>query len=107
MPKTKTGPNKVELISLLQTYGQGVGKMLTRDTIETVLNGLKTVAEDTLSSGQSFTIPHMVKLVKVTSKPRAARKGTNPRTGEAIDIPARPATTTVKARTLTATKTLG
>lgn len=106
MPKTKTGPNKIELITLLQTYGQDAGKMITRDTIATILDGLCVVAEDTLASGQSFTIPHMVKLVKITTKARPARKGSNPRTGEAIDIPARPAKSAVKARVLTAAKNM-
>jgi DNA-binding protein HU-beta len=104
MPKTKTGANKQELIKLIQRYGELNGQLITRDSIDTVLNALKDLAEDALAQGQSFTIPHMVKLVRVQTKARAARKGTNPRTGEAIDIPARPAKTVVKARTLTAAK---
>jgi nucleoid DNA-binding protein len=44
-----------------------------------------------------FTVPGLVKLKTVKRPPTPARMGRNPKTGEQIPIPAKPARKTVKA----------
>lgn len=54
--------------------------------VEQILDGLARVTSKHLAEGDDVTIPGLVKLA---AKQRAARKGRNPGTGEAIDIPAK------------------
>lgn len=55
-------------------------------TVEAVLNGLARATSKTLGEGDDLTLPGIAKL---GTKLRPARKGRNPATGEAIDIPAK------------------
>jgi nucleoid DNA-binding protein len=50
----------------------------------------------------TFTLPGMVKFRLVTKKATKARPGRNPKTGEAMTIPAKPARKVLRARVLKA-----
>lgn len=82
--------NKAELVAKIKPAGQSTA------VAESVLDALGSVIRDEISKGGDVTIPGVVKL-SVTSK--AERSGRNPRTGEAITIPARkaPKVTVLKA----------
>ena len=55
-------------------------------TVKAVLEAASAVAASTLTEGEEVTLPMLGKLVVKT---RAARTGRNPKTGEAITIPAK------------------
>jgi nucleoid DNA-binding protein len=58
----------------------------TKENVRNVLDALNRVTREALVTGQSVTIPGLVRLAP---KERAARPGRNPRTGESFPIPAR------------------
>lgn len=58
----------------------------TQREAEVALDGLAAIASHELALGETVTIPGVVKL---TPKERPARPGRNPRTGEAIEVPAK------------------
>jgi len=51
-----------------------------------------------------FTVPGLLKLTRKATPPRPARMGKNPQTGEPVQIKAKPASVTVRARALKALK---
>lgn len=65
--------------------------------VDAVLDGLARTASKQLGQGDDVTIPGLIKL---TTANRAARKGRNPRTGEAIDIPAKTVVTAKPVKAL-------
>ena len=78
---------KNELMSLIRHVTNGErGRALKIDDVQAVLAGLAAVAQEEMGRGQKFTIPGLCSLRFEVSKPR---KGRNPRTGEALDIPAK------------------
>ena len=60
-----------------------LGRSLCQADVEAVLQALKDVTAQELTAGGE------VPLGKLKTKDRAARMGRNPRTGEAVTIPAR------------------
>ena len=83
---------KTELIAQLAA-DSGIAKA----DVEKVLDALAQEAITELAQGIPLTIPGVVKL---TPKARAARTGRNPRTGEAVAIPAKTAVTAKVSSTL-------
>ena len=73
--------NKAELINAV---AEETG--LTKADAESCLNSMANQVEDALRDGDDVTLPGIGKL---SVKPRAARTGRNPRTGEAIQIAAK------------------
>ncbi len=69
---------------LLKAVAQASGE--NQATVEAVLNGLSMATSKALGEGDDLTIPGIAKL---STKERAARQARNPRTGEAIDVPAK------------------
>ena len=69
---------------------------LLKTAVDSLLEGLAKVAAQQLARGHDFTLPGIAKFRCVE---RPARKGRNPRSGEAVDIPAKLA---VKAKALKA-----
>jgi nucleoid DNA-binding protein len=51
-----------------------------------------------------FQIPGLLKIIRHTKKPRPAREGVNPRTGEKMMYPAKPASLQIKCRPLKSLK---
>lgn len=63
-----------------------LGRSLCQVDVEAVFQALKDVAAQELTAGGEVPLPGLGKL---KTKDRAARMGRNPRTGEAVTIPAR------------------
>lgn len=63
-----------------------LGRSLCLADVEAVLQALKDVTAQELTAGGEVPLPGLGKL---KTKDRAARMGRNPRTGEAVTIPAR------------------
>ncbi len=58
----------------------------SKGDVESVMKALGEVTTKALGNGDDVTIPGIAKLV---TKDRAARMGRNPKTGEAVNIPAK------------------
>ncbi len=76
---------KQDLIIKATAETQKRGRSLTRTDMEVALNALCKVASAELLDGGEISLPNLGKL-KV--KKFSARRGRNPRTGEAIELPA-------------------
>lgn len=72
--------NRSELVSAIAEDAD-----LAKTDVEKVLNSFHEVVAKALKNREKITIPGFVNF---EAKPRAARTGRNPRTGEAIKIPA-------------------
>jgi nucleoid DNA-binding protein len=75
---------------------------LSRKQISTVFDELGVYIKGQLSKKGPgvFTIPGLLKIKRVEKPATKAREGKNPRTGEAMTIPAKPKRTVVKALAL-------
>lgn len=73
--------NQSELIAKVASISGG-----SRKAVEDVLKATADVIGSTLKEGGEVTLPGLGKLSAVTTK---ARTGRNPKTGEAIQIPAK------------------
>ncbi len=85
---------KAELIAALADKTD-----LSKKEIQGVLEALRDIAKKELGrrGPGELVIPDLVKLQVRLSPARKARKGRNPRTGEEVIIPAKPAQKKVKA----------
>ena len=77
---SKTPVNKTEVIDLIAEQGE-----VSKATAQRILNSLLEAITLTLQSGKSLTFPGFGTF---SVKPRAARVGRNPKTGEPINIEA-------------------
>ncbi len=93
----KKALSKTELISALAEKS-GLGKK----EVTSVLEGLEGLISETLGKKGSglFVLPGLLKIHIADKKATPAKKGINPRTGEAIDIAAKKASKVVKVRAL-------
>jgi nucleoid DNA-binding protein len=94
-----TPMTKSQLIERLATANE-----LARSDVKRILESLAEVGYKELKKSGSFVLPGFAKFV-VSKKPATkARPGTNPFTGEAITIKAKPARKVVRARPVKAVK---
>lgn len=77
---TTTVSNKSEIVALMAETA-GISKAAASTALDSLVEGITS----TLKAGESVSIPNLGTFV---SKPRAERKGRNPRTGEEITIAA-------------------
>jgi DNA-binding protein HU-beta len=82
LKKAKKGEKPLTKAKIIEALADEAG--LSKKEISSVLDALAELAHGQAVVG--FTIPNVGKLVVVDRK---ARKGRNPMTGEAIDIPAK------------------
>jgi len=85
---------------LLNALSERTG--LAKKDITAVVGELQAVIEGHLAKkgpGQ-FTLPGLLKIARVKKPATKARVGRNPRTGEPMEISAKPARTTVRVRVL-------
>lgn len=75
--------NKTQLIAAIQ---EELGDDYSKADVKDVLETFESVVVNTCSKGEPVTITGFVKFAR---QDRKARKGRNPATGEAIDIPAK------------------
>ncbi len=110
--KKQAAPAKLKAITTRQTKTQIIHHIaeevgLTKKQIADVFNSLGSLIKRHMQrrgSGE-IAIPETgVKIRRVKKPARKARMGRNPATGEAIKIPAKPATTVVKVTALKALK---
>ena len=73
--------NRMQMTHILAVTGN-----VTKKVAEQQLSALLSGIQDSLASGEAVTVTDNFKLAVDT---RAARIGRNPKTGEAIDIPAK------------------
>jgi DNA-binding protein HU-beta len=84
--------NQAELIAAVaEQSGQ------TKTVVESVLGAVAEAAQDALKKGSEVVLPHLGKLKTVV---RAARTGRNPKTGEAVAVPAKTAVKFAPAKDL-------
>lgn len=77
---------------------------LTKKQVEGVLTSLGSMIESELSKKGpgTFTLPGLIRLRRAEKPATPAKMGRNPRTGEPMQIPAKPKRTVVRARVLKA-----
>jgi DNA-binding protein HU-beta len=73
---------------------------ITQVDVRHVLDELKNLTVDELTNGNRFRVVGLVQLEPKIRPARAARMGRNPRTGEDVQIEAKPADVVVRARVL-------
>ncbi|NLS94001.1 MAG: DNA-binding protein [Planctomycetaceae bacterium] len=100
MPKAvKKPPTKTQIIA---TIAEATG--LNKKDVGAVFDALDAEIKKNLGSRGpgAFTLPGLVKIVKIRKPAQAAKKGVpNPfKPGELMDVPAKPAKNVVKARPL-------
>ena len=88
--------NKMNKTAILTHIAGETG--LTRGQVGSVLNELETLMERHVKKrgAGSFTLSGLLKIRSVKRPPTKKRIGRNPATGEAVEIPAKPATTKVR-----------
>lgn len=94
---TKKAPSKTEVLNAIAEATQ-----LSKKDVMAVLDALTEEIRKALAKkgpGQ-FTIPNVAKIRVVVKPATGPRKGRNPATGQEIDIPAKPASQTVRVRAL-------
>ena len=95
-PEKKKPMTKSQILSgLAETTG------LSKKEIEKVFDSLATmISEGIRKTDDVFVLPGLLKIRNVRKKATKPRQGVNPKTGEPIEIPARPATNVVKVSAL-------
>lgn len=76
--------NKQDLVNAIAAHPSNTGT--SKVAIEFVLDTLGEVVQETLKKGEEVTVPG---ICKISTTLRAGRTGKNPRTGEALEIPAK------------------
>jgi nucleoid DNA-binding protein len=103
----KSNSNKVRPPTKSAMFQELAAKTgLTKKQIASVFDALTEFIHHHLSKKGAgvVTLPGLLKIRRVEKPATKARQGINPRTGEPITIPAKPKTTTVRARPLRALK---
>ena len=104
-PRLKSIPTKQTKTQIITTIAEETG--LSRKDVAAVFTSMSDLITRHIQrrgSGE-FSIPDTGIKIRRVKKPRTkARMGRNPATGEAIKIPAKPATTVVKLSALKALK---
>ncbi len=91
---------------IFSTIGERTG--VAKKDVAAVMGELGALIEGHLSKkgpGQ-FTLPGLLKVTRAKKPATKARMGRNPRTGEPMEIPARPARTTLRLRALKGLKAM-
>lgn len=93
MSNKKPAVTKSELVSdIVAKTG------LTKAQVNSVFEALTDVVEKSMKSGNSVTIPNLVKIYVHKRKATSARQMKSPATGEMINVSAKPAHKVVKAK---------
>ena len=89
---------------LLASLSESTG--LPKKDVSAVLDELVILIERHIKKRAvgTFTLPGLLRIARVRKPPRKARTMISPRTGEEIQVAAKPASTTVKVRVLAGLK---
>lgn len=93
MSSKKPNVTKSELVSELVSKTD-----LTKSQVNGFFDVLTSVVEGHMRSGNSVTIPGLVKIYVHKKKATSARQMRSPATGEMVNVPAKPAHKVVKAK---------
>jgi nucleoid DNA-binding protein len=107
-PKAKTVAvsKPMTKAQIFSAIGERTG--VAKKDVVAVMGELEALIEGHLSKkgpGQ-FTLPGLLKVARAKKPASKARMGRNPRTGEPMEIPARPARTTLRLRALKGLKAM-
>lgn len=94
--KKKVG--KLTKAALINAIADSIGEEVTRKQVKGIIESLGEIGTKELKKNGEFTVPGFAKFQVKVRKARPAREGINPRTGEKVKIPAKPATKVIKAR---------
>lgn len=94
--KKKVG--KLTKAALINAIADSIGEDTTRKQVKAILESLGEIGTKELKKNGEFTVPGFAKFQVRERKARPAREGINPRTGEKVQIPAKPTTQVIKAR---------
>ena len=96
------GPEKKKPMTKSQILtGLAEATELSKKDIEKVFDALTSMINDGIrKTDDVFVIPGLLKIRNIRKKATKARQGVNPKTGEPIEIAARPATNVVKVSAL-------
>jgi nucleoid DNA-binding protein len=103
MAEKKTASNKKKPMTKNAVFAElATGAELTKTQVGKVFDGLTTLIQRELGKKGPgvFTIPGLIKVRLAKKKATKEREGRNPSTGEKMMIPAKPASTVVRARVL-------
>lgn len=107
MAKAKTKSKKKKSLTKAETLNAiatAVGKEISPKHIKKVVEGLITVAHRELKKAGVFVVHGLAKFVVVDKPARPARDGINPFTKQPQRFAAKPASKSVRARAVKATK---
>ncbi len=97
--KKSAAMTKTDLVAALAAAG-GIKNTQVKD----MFDALAALAAKELRAGGTFTIPGLVKITRVNTPAKAARKGTNPFTKEPMTFKAKPAGKKLKVTAIKALK---
>ena len=104
-------PRKATALKEAMTKNQLIASLsdstgLPKKEVTAVLDELGLLIERHIKkrSVGAFTLPGLLRIVRARKPARKARTMVSPRTGEEIQVPAKPASTTVKVRPLAGLK---
>jgi len=99
MAKKAVKPKSISKSEILNSLAEKTGN--SRKEVGAVLEALEAVITENVSKGPGiFTLPGLVKIYVHTKPATKERTGTNPRTGEPITYPPKPARKMVKVKAL-------
>ena len=104
--KAAAGASKKALSKngLITAIAETVGDEVSRKQVKAVLESLIEVGHKELKKSKVFTLPGFAKFRVVNKAATKSRPGINPFTKQAITIPAKPASKSVRARPIKAIK---
>lgn len=91
---------------LIRVIVERSNNRLRRSEVAFMIDALGPIAAAELRSTGSFTVPGVAKLVLARRAPTKARTIPSPQTGEPIRVPAKPATTVVRAKPVASIKSV-
>ena len=104
--KTTAISQKMSKAAVLTELAQATN--LTRAQVSAVLEGMELLIQRHIKKrgAGEFTIPGLIKIRKIRKTATKKRMGRNPKTGESIQIPARPAYNRIRVSALSKLKNM-
>ena len=84
-----------QMIKEISTYAD-----ISATDVKAVMEGLEIIVLDEIADAQKVKIGQLVQIQPKVRKARKKRMGRNPRTGEEVEIGAKPADVVIRARVL-------
>ncbi|MCL2824579.1 MAG: HU family DNA-binding protein [Polyangiaceae bacterium] len=105
MPKAKNpAPKPMSKSAIVQAIADMLGETVSRKQIKATLDALEQVGHEELKKTGVFLLPGFAKFFVAMKPARPAKQGINPFTKQPMDIEAKPASKTIRARPLKGVK---